>query len=415
MPELFCRSASWGPHCKKEAMDPSAPDVSVVLVAAGSSSRMGSARSKVWLDLDGEPLLARSLATLAPWARLANVALVVRGEEVAEAEALVRRVAASLAARTSCVAGGAERVDSVRAGLAALAPDGALVLVHDAARPLASLALFERVAEAAARFGAAVPALAVVDTLKRVDPIGRLETVARAGLHAVQTPQGFRRDLLERAHAASNRPSTVTDDAQLVEALGAAIVLVEGEPWNVKVTVPADLELARRLTAGGSSVRERRIGLGHDLHPLAAGGPLRLGGCDLEGDLHAVGHSDGDALLHAVADAVLGACALGDLGQHFSDRAEENRGRDSADFLRHVVTLARARGFAPAQVDAVVRLERPKVAPHRERIVARLAALLGLATDAVSVKAKTAEGLGEIGASRAVACEAIVQMERIAT
>ena len=396
-------------------MVPSAPDVSVVLVAAGSSSRMGSPRSKVWLDLDGEPLLARSLATLAPWARLASVALVVRAEEVAQAEVLVRRVAPRLAERTRCVAGGAERLDSVRAGLAALAAGGALVLVHDAARPLASLALFERVAEAAARFGAAVPALAVVDTLKRVDGTGRLATVARSGLHAVQTPQGFRRDLLERAHASSRGGSVVTDDAQLVESLGAAIVMVEGEPWNVKVTVPADLELARRLTGGGSPVRERRIGLGHDLHALAAGGPLRLGGCDLEGDLHAVGHSDGDALLHAVADAVLGACALGDLGHHFSDRAEENRGRDSADFLREVVALARTKGFAPAQVDAVVRLERPRVAPHRERLVARLAGLLGLAADAVSVKAKTAEGLGEIGAGRAVACEAIVQMERLAT
>jgi 2-C-methyl-D-erythritol 4-phosphate cytidylyltransferase/2-C-methyl-D-erythritol 2,4-cyclodiphosphate synthase len=403
------------PHCKKEAMGPSARDVSVVLVAAGSSSRMGSPRAKVWLDLQGEPLLARSLVTLAPWPRLATLALVVRSGELAEAEALVRRVAPGLAPRVRCVAGGAERVDSVRAGLAALEADVALVLVHDAARPLASRALFERVADAAARHGAAVPAIAVVDTLKRVDAAGRLETVARQGLHAVQTPQGFRRDLLERAHAGPRGGAAVTDDAQLVEALGAAVVLVEGEPSNVKVTVPADLELARRLVGGGSPVRERRIGLGHDLHPLAAGGPLRLGGCDLDGDLHAVGHSDGDALLHAVADAVLGACALGDLGAHFSDRAEENRGRDSAGFLRHVVALAKSRGFAPAQVDVVVRLERPKVAPHRERLVARLADLLGLDGDAVSIKAKTAEGLGEIGEGRAVACEALVQMERVAT
>jgi 2-C-methyl-D-erythritol 4-phosphate cytidylyltransferase/2-C-methyl-D-erythritol 2,4-cyclodiphosphate synthase len=402
-----------GRDCKKEGMKPPAQDVGVVLVAAGSSSRMGAAQSKVWLELDGQTLLARALATLAPWPRLARLAVVVRAPDVADAETLVRRVAPRLVPRTRCVAGGAERADSVRAGLAALASDATLVLVHDAARPLASLALFERVAAAAAESGAAVPALAVVDTLKRVGAAGRLETVPRAGLHAVQTPQGFRRDLLERAHARPRDGAAVTDDAQLVEAIGASVVLVAGEPSNLKVTVPADLELARRLLEGGSPVRERRVGIGHDLHRLAAGGPLRLGGCDLAGDLHAVGHSDGDALLHAVTDAVLGACALGDLGQHFSDAAPENQGRDSADFLRRALELARARGFAPAQVDVVVRLERPKLAPHRAQLVARLAELLGLAGDAVSVKAKTAEGLGEIGEGRALACEALIQMERV--
>ena len=157
---------------------------------------------------------------------------------------------------------------------------------------------------------------------------------------------------------------------------------------------------------------DRRIGFGTDLHRLAPGGPLRLGGVDLEADVHAVGHSDGDALLHAIADAVLGALALGDLGTHFSDAAAENRGRDSAEFVRHVLALAHSRGYALAQVDTVVALERPKLAPYRTLIVARLVELLALSADAVSLKAKTGEGLGPIGERQAIACEAIVQLVR---
>ena len=182
----------------------------------------------------------------------------------------------------------------------------------------------------------------------------------------------------------------------------------------MKITVPADLAFAQQLLAGRAAQAERRVGLGHDLHRLAAGGPLRLGGVDLAGNVHAVGHSDGDALLHAVTDAVLGACALGDLGQLFPDSDRANLGRDSAQFLEEALALARAKGFRPAQVDVVVRLERPKLAPEHMRLRERLAALLGLPLDAVSIKAKTAEGIGEIGEGRAVACEALIQMERAA-
>jgi len=389
-------------------------DVGVVLVAAGSSSRMGGARPKVWLELGGAPILARALATIAAWPRLASLAVVVRAEDVAEAEAAVAAAANPALRNARVVAGGAERADSVRAGLAALAPAARIVLVHDAARPLASLALYERVAAAAEESGAAAPALALVDTLKRRDDAGRLTGVARDGLHALQTPQGFRRELLERAHANAPRGAAITDDATVVEATGARVVLVEGEPWNVKITVPADLAFAQQLLSGRAAPAERRVGLGHDLHRLAAGGPLRLGGVDLAGDVHAVGHSDGDALLHAVTDAVLGACALGDIGQLFPDSDRAHQGRDSAQFLEEALALARAKGFRPVQVDAVVRLERPKLAPERVRLHERLAALLGLPLDAVSIKAKTAEGIGEIGEGRAVACEALIQMERVA-
>ncbi len=387
-------------------------DVGVIVVAAGRSTRMGAAVPKVWLPLRGQPMLAHSLRTLALWDALAAIVLVVRQEELARARELLDALPGVLRDRTQVVAGGRERSDSVRCGLAALAalaPD--IVLVHDAARPNASLALFESVAAAARLHGAAVPALPVVDTLRRRTDDGRSVTIDRSGLHAVQTPQGFSRELLARAHARTTDAAATTDDAMLVEALGEPIAWVAGEAANLKVTLPADFELA----ANGVQERsmEVRVGIGHDLHRLAAGGPLRLGGLDLPGEVHAVGTSDGDPLLHALTDALLGACALGDIGTHFPDRAPENRGRDSADFLRHALALLVQRGYAPRQLDAVIRLERPKLAPHRDALVARLAALLDLPLDAVSIKAKTAEGLDAVGEGRAIACEVVVQVGRV--
>jgi 2-C-methyl-D-erythritol 4-phosphate cytidylyltransferase/2-C-methyl-D-erythritol 2,4-cyclodiphosphate synthase len=386
------------------------PDVGVIVVAAGRSTRMGAAIPKVWLELGGRPVLEWSLRTLARFPALAELVLVVREEEQARAQELLARCEPEFAARARIAAGGAERHDSVRNGLAALTSgEVAVVLVHDAARPLASVELFERVADAARRQRAVVPALAVVDTIRRRDGTAKLATVSREGLFAIQTPQGFERRLLERAYA-GGAPKETTDDGMLVEALGERVALVDGEPGNLKITTPADLAHAARLLDRAAA--PARIGLGHDLHRLVPGGPLRLGGIDVESEAHSEGHSDGDVLLHALADAVLGALALGDLGQHFSDRNPANRGRDSADFLRHAVALARERGHEPAQVDVVVKLERPRLAPHRERLVESVARLLGLPRDAVSIKAKTGEGLDAIGEGRAIACDALIQMRR---
>jgi 2-C-methyl-D-erythritol 2,4-cyclodiphosphate synthase len=152
------------------------------------------------------------------------------------------------------------------------------------------------------------------------------------------------------------------------------------------------------------------MGMGEDLHRLEDGGPLRLGGVDVEGDRHAVGHSDADALLHAVTDAILGALALGDIGQHFSDRAAENRGRDSAEMLRHAVSLAAQHGYRPLQMDSVVHLERPRLSSARDSMRGRLAELLGVSMEAISIKAKTGEGLGEVGRAQAIVCQALVQL-----
>jgi 2-C-methyl-D-erythritol 4-phosphate cytidylyltransferase/2-C-methyl-D-erythritol 2,4-cyclodiphosphate synthase len=390
--------------------------LAVLVVAAGRSSRMGGTLPKIWMPFLGAPLLARSLAVLERLVELEAAVVVVRDEDRGRAAELVSTsfpgLAGRLGGRLRIVAGGAERRDSVRNGLAALAGAAVdVVLVHDAARPNASAELFRSVAAAARRTGAAVPVVPIVDTLRRRDAAGRPVTVARDGLHAIQTPQGFRRDLLERVHLQPVESAAITDDAMLFESLGMAVDWVAGESSNVKITHPGDLEPAERL-AGGTRM-PNRIGLGHDLHRLLPGGPLRLSGVDIEGDVHSEGHSDGDALLHAVTDALLGACALGDIGQHFSDLAPENRHRDSAEFLRHALELVRRRGYLPIQVDVVVRLERPRLAPFHPAMRARLAQLLGLPVDAVSIKAKSGEGVDAVGEGKAIACEAVLQVAPI--
>ena len=224
-------------------------------------------------------------------------------------------------------------------------------------------------------------------------------------------------ELLRRAHGQPGAPAA-TDDAVLVEALGAAVELVEGEAWNRKITEPQDLALLRRLAlavterGGASGGAEVRVGMGQDLHQLQKGGPLRLGGVDVPAEIRAVGHSDGDALLHAITDAILGALALGDIGQHFSDQDPAHRGRDSATMLAHALSLARDQGYEVAQIDATVHLERPRIGPFRNAMRECIAGLVGIAVDRVSVKAKTGEGLGPVGEGRAIASEALVQLGR---
>jgi 2-C-methyl-D-erythritol 4-phosphate cytidylyltransferase/2-C-methyl-D-erythritol 2,4-cyclodiphosphate synthase len=352
-------------------------------------------------------MLAHSLRTASRLPEVDTIVVVTREEDRAAVEALWRDHGE--ATKTLRWApGGATRSASVGQGLAALEHDE--VLVHDAARPLASAALYRRVIEAVRRSGAAVPGMPVVDTLKRPGADGRLETVSREGLHAIQTPQGFDVALLRRAHAAGDL--SCTDDAVLVEALGHRVELVEGEVQNIKVTHPADLTTAEAFLASPgereSVIMPPRIGLGADLHRLEAGGPLRLAAVDIPADVHSVGHSDGDAVLHAITDAVLGLCAAGDIGAHFSDQDALHAGRDSGEMLLHAVAIARGRGLRIAQVDCVVWLERPRLAPHRDAMRGAIAVLLDLPVEDVSVKAKTHEGVDAIGRSEAVRCDCVV-------
>jgi len=306
------------------------------------------------------------------------------------------------------VEGADSRSGSVRRGLAALPPDADVVVVHDAARPLASVELFAT-AVAAVRSGAdgAVCAVPIADTVKRVEEATVVETLDRRGLWTVQTPQAFDAALLRRAH--QGEPDA-TDDAALVERAGGRVVVVPGDIRNVKLTRPEDLSAAEALLPTVTYPHSMRVGHGFDVHPFSSD-PARdlvLGGVSLAGERGLAGHSDADALVHAVAEALLGAAGQGDLGQHFPDTDPEWAGADSMALLAQVVGRVAEAGWRPVNVDCTVVLDAPRLAPHRGLMEDRLGQALGAP---VSVKATRAEGLGALGRGEGIACFAVALLE----
>ena len=362
-----------------------------IVVAAGSASRFGSL--KQYEALAGRRVLDWSLA--AARASSDGVVLVVPPGAATWDEPGADAV----------IPGGATRADSVRHGLAAVPAGVDVVVVHDAARPLATPALF-RAAVAAVTGGAAgaVCAVPVTDTVKRVEGRAVTGTLDRTALWAAQTPQAFRADALRAAHAGAGDAS---DDAGLVEAAGGEVVVVPGDVRNLKLTGPGDLAMAEAL-AGAPAVR---VGQGYDVHPFSdePGRGLVLGGVTFAGERGLAGHSDADVVAHAVADALLGAAGLGDLGLHFPDTADAWAGADSMGLLRDVVDLLAEAGWRPANADCTVVLEGPRLAPHRQAMEQRLGAAVGAP---VSVKAARAEGLGALGRGEGIACSAVALVTR---
>jgi 2-C-methyl-D-erythritol 4-phosphate cytidylyltransferase/2-C-methyl-D-erythritol 2,4-cyclodiphosphate synthase len=294
--------------------------------------------------------------------------------------------------------GGATRQASVRAGLEALAERRpAVVLVHDAARPFASAALVSR-AIAAGGGGAAIPGIAVTDTVKEVDAAGRVvRTLDRTHLRGVQTPQAFAFDALLAAHrkALAAGREDFTDDAALAEWAGMAVDVFAGEAGNVKLTTGEDFSRAEAREL--SSLGDIRIGNGYDVHAFADGDHVWLGGIKIPHERGVTGHSDADVGLHALVDAILGALADGDIGQHFPPSDPQWRGASSDRFLQFAVERVKARGGRVAHLDLTIVCEAPKIGPHRDAMRARIAAIAGIAIDRVGVKATTSEQLGFTG------------------
>ena len=383
-----------------------------IIVAAGASTRMGGT-DKLLAMIDGRPLLAHTIAAFERPEEIGSV-VVVTTDERRRAIVAGGWVDAS---RTTFVDGGERRQDSVRAGFAALervSPDRGserVVLVHDGARPLVRPSLVADVIAAAEREGAAVPVVPVSDTIKRVAG-GRVEaTVDRSELVAAQTPQGVRRGLLRDALADSVAGDrTWTDEAALLEACGIAVHVVPGDPANLKVTVGDDLQRVASLI--GADAAARRTGIGQDSHPFGPGEPLRLGGIEIAGAPALHGHSDGDAALHAVADALLGAAGDGDLGRLFPAGPSTPRGADSRELLAAVVARLAGEGWAPTGVDLTIVAARPRLGPHLDAMRKAVAATLGAPVDAVNVKASTGNLDGAEGAGRAVSALAVATIER---
>jgi 2-C-methyl-D-erythritol 4-phosphate cytidylyltransferase/2-C-methyl-D-erythritol 2,4-cyclodiphosphate synthase len=382
-----------------------------IVVAAGRSARMGGA-DKLGAEIDGRPLLAWSLGALTAAPEVARVVVVTtsdRRAEVAAADWLPSQV-------VDVVAGGERRQESVHAGFIALDRHGAdeagVVLVHDAARPLVERSLIAAVAEATARFGAAIPIVPVAETLKRID--GELvgATVDRSGLGAAQTPQGARRELLREAYRRfpADGQTTFTDEAALLEACSIAVHVVQGDPGNLKVTLPGDL---RRVADALTGMRSVRTGIGHDSHPFGPAMPLLLGGVAIAGAPRLAGHSDGDVVLHAVADALLGAAALGDLGRLFPADAQTPRGIASTRLLEEVIRRIESAGYRPRSVDLTIVAARPRLGAHLDPIRDAIADLLRLDRGSVNVKASSGNLDGAEGAGRSISALVIATVEAL--
>lgn len=383
--------------------------VAAIIAAGGQGARLGAGRPKQLLAIGGRSMLQRSVELLAAHPDVAEIVVVLPAALVADPPAYLR----TLAKPARVVAGGTSRQDSVANGFALVRERADIVLIHDAARPFASPELISRTIAAAAESGAAVAALPASDTVKlsletttRQGPVVE-RTIPRERVYLAQTPQAFRTDVLREAMAAHRATTLATDEAALVEAAGMPVRLVMGEVTNVKITTMADLTVARALVERTDSACRVRIGTGYDLHTLAEGRPLILGGVTIPFDRGLAGHSDADALSHAVTDAVLGAVSKGDIGRHFPDSDPQWKGASSLSMLRHAVSLARDAGYVVGNVDAVIIAERPRLAAHIDRIRECLAGVLGVGIDCVSVKGKTNEGVGEIGRGEAIAVHAV--------
>lgn len=386
--------------------------VAAIIAAGGRGLRAGGGVPKQLRSIGGRTLLEHALA---PFDRSPRVAEIV----VALPPALLADPPIGLQAMETplrIVAGGGRRQDSVAAALDAVSDAAALVLVHDAARPFCSPALIGRVIDAAAEAGAAVPAVRATDTVKQsADSDGHAvvaATLPRERIHLAQTPQGFRMDVLRAAVALGRSGVDATDEALLAERAGYTVRLVEGDPENVKITTPADLDRAARRASRSDAAPAVavRLGIGYDLHRTVAGRPLILGGVHVPHDRGLDGHSDADAVCHALIDAVLGGAAAGDVGQHFSNRDPRWKGASSIDLLERAVAIVRERGYAVGNADVVVIAERPRIGPHAAAMRERLAAALEVAVDAVSVKAKTGEGMDAVGRGEAIAVHAVASL-----
>jgi 2-C-methyl-D-erythritol 4-phosphate cytidylyltransferase/2-C-methyl-D-erythritol 2,4-cyclodiphosphate synthase len=382
------------------------PTADVVVVAAGASTRMAGI-DKIFAPIGDRPLVAWSVATFARSRAVERIVVVAAAERLDEL-----RAAPWLPAGASVVAGGDRRQESVAAGIAALGADRSgerVMLVHDGARPNVGSELIVRVIEAAAEHGAAIPVMPVVETLKRIDDGRVAGTVDRAEMAIAQTPQGVRLDVLRAAYERYPPAAgpTFTDEAGLLEACTIPVHVVPGQPDNLKVTVATDLERARALLAPDRT----RVGFGDDTHPFGPGSPLALGGIEVAGAPRLHGHSDGDVVLHAVADALLGAAGLGDLGRLFPADARTPRGIASADLLAEVVARLANGGARPASVDVTIVAARPRLGPRLETIRLRLAELLDLDAGAVNVKASTGNLSGVDGAGRAISARAVATIE----
>ena len=381
--------------------------VTAIIAAGGLGRRLGADRPKQLVAVGGREILERSVTLFMSHAAVADVIVALPPHLLADLPEYLSRAPKPL----RIVAGGVRRQDSVASAFAAVSEQTDVVVIHDAARPFASPALIARTIAAAAETGAALAAMPARDTVKVAavqDPADGFRTVSetlpRDTIFLAQTPQAFRRDILRDLLALAERNGLeATDEAALAERAGRAVRIVEGEGTNIKITTREDLAIAEAFAGRAAAGRS---GIGYDIHRLVEGRPLVLGGVAIPFARGLMGHSDADAVCHAIAEAILGAAAAGDIGRHFPDTDPAWSGVSSVELLRRAAGIVRERGLDVGNVDASVIAQQPRLAPYVDAMRANVAAALGVDVDRVSIKGKTNEGVGEIGRGEAIAVHA---------
>lgn len=387
--------------------------VAAIVVAAGRGSRAGGEIPKQYRLLAGKPVIVRALASLLHAPEITAVLPVIHPDDRSRFDAAVAGLDAGAGKLLAAVEGGATRQESVRQGLEALAEDAPeLVLIHDAARPFASPDLLARAIAAGRGHGAAVPGLTPIDTIKLVDE-GAVVVGApdRARLRAIQTPQAFAFPAILDAHrrAARQGLADFSDDGGLAAWAGLAVTVFDGEPSNVKLTHEADFAAAEQRL-GGDGRWITRVGTGFDVHALAEGDHVWLGGVRIPAEKGVVAHSDGDVVLHALTDAVLGGLAEGDIGVHFPPSDPQWRGASSDRFLAFAAERVRSRGGRLDHLDVTVLCESPRIGRHREIMRETIARIADVPIGAVSIKATTTERLGFVGRGEGIAAQAVATL-----
>ena len=377
---------------------PPLPSVAAVIVAAGQGLRAGQALPKQFARWRGKPVVRHSAEALAAAGIAPIVVMIPDGAEAIAAECLAGIPTIRL------VTGGATRQESVRRGLEAFAGEApGIVLIHDAARPVLPREVIDRLVAALAVQPGAIPVLPVVDSLTEADGNLMGSPARREALRRVQTPQVFRFADILAAHRGWQGAADAGDDAQVARAAGLAVALVEGDELLHKLTYASDF---------AADLPPVRIGTGYDVHRLAVGEELWLGGVKIEHTHGLSGHSDADVAIHALVDAILGAIGDGDIGSHYPPSDPQWKGASSDRFLAHAIHLANGAGYRIGNVDLTIICEAPKIGPHRATIRARLAEIMGTGLEAVSVKATTTERLGFTGRGEGIAVQAVATLLR---
>lgn len=386
------------------------PRAAVIIVAAGSGSRMQAAVPKQYLVLAGTPIIIRSIEPFTRCPFIHQLVVVVPADRTDETRNLLATHGLGETAAT-VVAGGRRRQDSVQAGLAQIAGDIEIVLVHDGARPFVSPELITRCYQAIVDSGAALAAVPVKDTIKRSDPDHWVNTtIDRTLLWRAQTPQGGRTELLHAAFAMVGKHD-VTDEAALFELAGIPVRLVAGDEANDKITNPEDFQLAQQMA--NHVISPLRIGHGFDAHRFSEGRPLVLGGVTVDYHLGLAGHSDADVLTHALCDALLGAIGAGDIGRHFPDNDPAFKGIRSLLLLDRVIELVAARNLTVVNADLTIVCQEPKLSPYIDAMREALSARCLTPRERFNIKATTTERMGYTGRGEGICCHAVVLVQEL--